>query len=74
MFIYMNMYIYVYMYKLEEEIYDGAVSGAVKEKRIMHKHTTRTPPQTTTRRIPPSLNNDGSWRGDGAYHLPHPGG
>jgi len=38
-----------------------------------HKHTTRTTPQTTTRRThPPHFTtiNDQRWRGDGAYHLP----
>ena len=46
----------------------------VKEKRgHTHKHTTRTTPQMTTRRDTP-FNNDRRWRGDGAYHPPHPGG
>ena len=56
-----------------------------RHDQVTHKHTTRTTPHnkrhdknnTTndhTKDHPPALNNDRRWSGDGAYHLPHPGG
>jgi len=40
-------------------------------------HTTRHDKHKTTndhtKNHPPALNDDRRWRGDGAYHLPHPG-
>ena len=47
----------------------------VKEEQVTH---TNTPHEQHYKRPhpgpPPSLNSDRRWRGDSAYHLPHPGG
>jgi len=59
---------------------NGATTAQpVGKKQVTHKHTTRTtkthdttksPPQTTTRRTTPLTWQRSRWRGDGAYHLP----
>jgi len=46
-----------------------------KEKQVTHTNTRHEQHHKRPHEEPhPSLNSDRRWRGDGAFHLPHPGG
>jgi len=46
-----------------------------REQHPRHRHThAHDKNNTPNEHLPQALINDRRWRGDGAYHLPHPGG